>query len=91
MMVRPDILILDEPFIFLDPSSQMEIKDLIFRTNRERGTTILVSSHNLSYTADISTRMILLENGVIIKDIDNSESAAMEELTEYFAKKTASL
>ena len=91
MMVQPEILILDEPFNFLDPSSQIEIKDLIFKLNKERGTTILVSSHNLSYTADISTRMVLLENGIILKDIDNSESTAMEELIEYFAKKSLPL
>ena len=91
MMVRPEILILDEPFNFLDPSSQMEIKDLILKENRERGTTILISSHNLNYTTDISTRMILLESGIIIKDINNSESTAMEELTEYFVNKTTSL
>jgi len=90
MMVRPEILILDEPFNFLDPSSQMEIKDLILKESRERGATILISSHNLSYTTDISTRMILLESGTILKDINNSESAAMEELTEYFIKKTIS-
>jgi len=62
-----------------------------WKENRERGATILISSHNLSYTTDISTRMILLESGIIIKDINNSESAAMKGLTEYFIKKTTSL
>ncbi len=84
MLVNPEVLILDEPFNFLDPSSQIEIKDLIQKMNKERNTTVLISSHNLNYTTDISTRVVLLENGLIKRDIDNTGGAAITELTDYF-------
>lgn len=84
MMVNPEVLILDEPFNFLDPSSQIEIKDLILRMNKERNTTVLISSHNLNYTTDISTRVVLLENGLVKRDINNTGGAAIAELTDYF-------
>jgi ABC-2 type transport system ATP-binding protein len=87
MMIRPQVLILDEPFNFLDPSSQMEIRDMIRRLNEELHTTVLLSSHNLAYTTDVSTRLILLEHGLVIKDLPNSP-AAVDELTGYFLRQT---
>jgi ABC-2 type transport system ATP-binding protein len=84
MLLRPKVLILDEPFNFLDPSSQSAIKNLLLEYNRETGATILVSSHNLQHTVDISPRVALLENGVIIRDIDNADGKAQEELENYF-------
>lgn len=85
MMTEPEVLILDEPFNFLDPSSQMEIRDMIQQINRERGTTVLISSHNLNYTTDICSRVILLEKGIILKDLENGKEA-IEELHAYFMK-----
>ncbi len=84
MLLRPKVLILDEPFNFLDPSSQSAIKNLLLEYNCETGATILVSSHNLQHTVDISPRIALLENGVIIRDIDNADGKAQEELENYF-------
>lgn len=84
MLLRPQILILDEPFNFLDPSSQSHIKHLLTEYNRETGATILVSSHNLNHTVDICPRIALLENGVIIRDIDNRNGEAQTELESYF-------
>jgi ABC-2 type transport system ATP-binding protein len=83
MMIRPEILILDEPFNFLDPSSQIEIRDMILKMNQELNTTILISSHNLNYTTDISSRVVLLERGIIKKDLLNSPEARVE-LNDYF-------
>lgn len=83
IMIRPEILILDEPFNFLDPSSQIEIRDMILKLNQELNTTVLISSHNLNYTTDISSRVVLLEKGVIIKDLNNSPEA-ISELNTYF-------
>lgn len=88
MMVQPEILILDEPFNFLDPSSQIEIRDMILQLNKQNSTTVLISSHNLNYTTDISDRVVLLEKGIIIKDMKNSVEA-IEELNDYFIKKAA--
>lgn len=84
MLLQPKVLILDEPFNFLDPSSQSAIKRLLQDYNQRTGATILVSSHNLQHTVDICPRIALLEHGVIIRDIDNSNGQAAAELEHYF-------
>ena len=84
MLLQPKVLILDEPFNFLDPSSQSAIKRLLQEYNRRTGATILVSSHNLQHTVDICPRIALLEHGVIIRDIDNTDGQATKELESYF-------
>ena len=84
MFNNPQILILDEPFNFLDPSSQNTLKKILTEYNQQTGATILISSHNLSHTIDISTRIALLEHGVIIQDIENKNASARQQLEEYF-------
>jgi len=84
LILRPEVLILDEPFNFLDPSSQHAIKRLLQEYNQETHATILISSHNLTHTVDICSRIALLENGVIIRDIDNVKGSAQMELENYF-------
>ena len=84
MLRNPQLLILDEPFNFLDPSSQMAMKHMLEEYNKQTGATILVSSHNLSYTLDICTHVALLEHGKIIKDYPKSDSEAIKEIEEYF-------
>lgn len=84
MIQKPQVLILDEPFNFLDPSSQHAIKRILQDYHAETGATILISSHNLNHTTDICPRIALLENGVIIRDIQNVENSAEQELEEYF-------
>lgn len=84
MIQQPQVLILDEPFNFLDPSSQHAIKRILKTYHDETGATILISSHNLNHTTDICPRIALLENGVIIRDIQNENNSAEKELEEYF-------
>ena len=84
MIVNPKVLILDEPFNYLDPSSQAFIAHAIQRVCKERGTTVIISSHNLNFVADISTRILLLEKGKLVKDLANADGAAIAELNEYF-------
>lgn len=84
MLHQPQVLILDEPFNFLDPSSQSVIKHLLKEYNQETGAIVIVSSHNLEHTVDVCPRIALMENGHIIRDIDNSEYSAKQELEEYF-------
>ena len=84
MIHHPQLLILDEPFNFLDPSSQSIIKHLLKAYNEETGATVLVSSHNLNHTTDICPRIALLENGIIIRDIQNIHNSAEKELEDYF-------
>jgi ABC-2 type transport system ATP-binding protein len=81
---RPQLVILDEPFNFLDPSSQNILKHVLTNYNRETGATILISSHNLQHTVDISTRITLLEKGCVVKDLPNTDGSARTELENYF-------
>lgn len=81
---RPKLVILDEPFNFLDPSSQNVLKHELTDYSKETGATILISSHNLAHTIDISTRIALLEKGQIIKDLPNEGGSAKVELENYF-------
>lgn len=84
MLHHPRLLILDEPFNFLDPSSQAIIKHLLKKYNEEHGATVLISSHNLNHTVDICPRIALLEHGVILRDIRNEDNSAEKELEDYF-------
>ena len=85
MASQPRILILDEPFNFLDPTSQNALKTLLTDYNKKTGATILISSHNLQHTIEICPRIALMEDGRIIRDIDNHAGSALQELEEYFA------
>lgn len=85
MMSMPRLLILDEPFNFLDPSSQIVLKRLITDYHQQTGATILISSHNLQHTVDISTRIALMEHGKIVKDLPNDNGSARQELQDYFS------
>jgi len=84
MIVNPKILILDEPFNYLDPSSQINIARIIHEVNLQHGTTVLISSHNLNFISEICNRIILMEKGVILKDLTNADEAAAKELQSYF-------
>ena len=84
MLRNPQLLILDEPFNFLDPSSQMAMKYILEEYNKETAATIVVSSHNLSYTLDICSHVALLEHGKIIKDFPKSDADSIREIEEYF-------
>lgn len=84
MLIEPQILILDEPFNYLDPSSQIAVAHHIKRLNERLGTTVIISSHNLNYITDVTTRILLLEKGYIVKDIANEAGSAFDELNHYF-------
>ena len=84
MLHYPQLLILDEPFNFLDPSSQSIIKHLLKKYNEEHQATVIISSHNLNHTVDVCPRIALLEHGVIIRDIINEDNSAEKELEDYF-------
>lgn len=80
---QPEIVILDEPFANLDPSSQFQLRELIRKLGPERGITTLVSSHDLGHVTDISSRIVILDHGKIVKDIATS-AATLEELESFF-------
>lgn len=87
MITNPKVLLLDEPFNFLDPSSQMEMLRLLRDLNKEFGTTMILSSHNIELVSEISSRIILLEKGIVKKDISATAGEAIEELRTYFLGK----
>jgi ABC-2 type transport system ATP-binding protein len=84
MLVRPKLLILDEPFNFLDPSSQIIMKRLLQEYNRKYGTTILLSSHNLQHVMDICTRIVVLESGHIVRDEKSLNDDTKQAIKNYF-------
>ena len=84
---QPKLVILDEPFNFLDPTSQSILKRMLTDYNKQTGATILLSSHNLQHTIDISTRIVLLEKGHVISDIVNDSDEARQHLVDYFEEK----
>lgn len=84
MLHHPQLLILDEPFNFLDPTSQVSMKYLLEKYGKEYGSTIIVSSHNLTHTLDICSRITLLENGNVIKDYGRDYALLTSEIEGYF-------
>lgn len=70
---NPDFLILDEPINGLDPIAIIEFREIIERTNREKNTTILISSHILTELYHVSTRFGFIHNGQIIQEIAKSK------------------
>lgn len=78
----PKVIVLDEPFENLDPTSQVRLKELIIDA-RLSNTTFLISSHDLNHITDICDRIVLLENGKIISDMKGGEQA-LAELEAYF-------
>ena len=84
MMINPKVLLLDEPFNYLDPSSQIIISKLIQKMNQELVTSVPTFIHNQNSIADISTRILLLEKGLLVKDLPNHDGSATSELNAYF-------
>lgn len=84
MLNHPDTVVLDEPFNFLDPTSQSALKHLLREYHEEMHATILISSHNLNHTIDISTRIMLMEHGQIIRDLTNIDKSTETTLQAYF-------
>ncbi len=82
LLPKPEILILDEPFSFLDPTSQSWLKTTLKKLHQE-GMTMLISSHDLAHITEISDRMILLEKGKVIEDKPKTEET-LGELETYF-------
>lgn len=74
MMGRPQIVMLDEPFENLDPSSQIRLKKILNRERKERAVTYLVSSHDLNHITEVCERIVILENGRIVQDLKGSEN-----------------
>lgn len=80
---NPELIIWDEPFANLDPSTQIRLKNILFQLKADQSRTILISSHDLSHTVDVSSRIVALEKGKVVKDIE-STPATLKELEVFF-------
>src|SRR5690606_36710124 len=80
----PEIIILDEPFANLAPTTQIRLKKLIRDLTQNKEKTLLVSSHDLNHTVEVSDRIIALHKGELVKDIRTSEET-LKELESFFA------
>lgn len=79
---EPQVVVLDEPFANLDPSTQIRLKKII-KDLSSKGTTVLVSSHDLQDVTEVCKRIVLLEKGKVINDINTSKKT-LSDLESYF-------
>jgi len=80
----PKVLILDEPFTALDPSSQIRLKRFLTDLQQKQQITMLISSHDLNHVTEVCKRIVILEKGKVVKDIQTSDDT-LKELEAYFA------
>lgn len=81
---NPQIIILDEPFANLDPSTQIKLKNLIKELSKQDGVTFLISSHDLSHTTEVCNRIVVVNKGQLVKDIQTTPET-LKDLEQYFA------
>ena len=81
---QPEVIVLDEPFANLDPTTQIRLKSLIKEEAMNNGTTFLISSHDLTHVTEVCDRIVLLEKGTVLKDIKKT-SSTLKELEQYFS------
>jgi ABC-2 type transport system ATP-binding protein len=81
---QPEVVILDEPFANLNPTTQVRLKEIIKDLATQKEVTVLVSSHDLLHSTDVCERSVVLNKGEIVKDIITS-AETLEELEQFFA------
>jgi ABC-2 type transport system ATP-binding protein len=83
LLQDPEILILDEPFANLDPTTQLRLIEILKDWNEQKKMTIFISSHDLNHVTKVSSRILLMERGKIIKD-ELTNGQTLKELELYF-------
>ena len=84
MMGNPQVVVLDEPFANLDPTTQIRLKKILKTLTENKEITVLVSSHDLSHVTEVCERIVVLDKGAVVKDIVTS-AETLQELERYFA------
>lgn len=85
LLSEPSVLILDEPINGLDPEGIIEVRELLLNLNRERGVTMLISSHILTELSHLCTDYLFINHGRIVKSITHEElKESAEDLEEYY-------
>lgn len=79
----PDIVILDEPFANLDPTTQFRLKAIFKKIALEKKQTLLISSHDLMHTTEVCNRIVVLEKGKVVKDMATTPET-LKELEDFF-------
>jgi ABC-2 type transport system ATP-binding protein len=87
---NPEIIILDEPFANLDPSTQIKLKNLIKELSKQDGVTFLISSHDLSHTTEVCNRIVVVNKGLLVKDIQTNPET-LKDLEQYFADQVSTI
>lgn len=80
----PAIIILDEPFANLDPSTQIKLKNLIRDWSQNLDSTFLISSHDLAHTTEVCERIVVINKGELVRDIQTSPET-LRDLEQYFS------
>ena len=83
LMGNAEVIVLDEPFANLDPSSQYQLRGIIKEYAAQKEKTLLISSHDLDHVADVCSRIVILEKGEVVRDVKKTEST-LAELEEFF-------
>lgn len=81
---NPEVIILDEPFANLDPTTQIRLKGIIKELTANREVTVLISSHDLIHVTEVAERIVVLHKGEIVNDIKTS-TETLKELETFFA------
>ncbi len=81
---NPEVIILDEPFANLDPTTQIRLKQILKDLAEKQGVTVMVSSHDLMHVTDVCERIVVLEKGNIVKDLETNPTT-LKELEAHFA------
>lgn len=81
---NPEVIILDEPFANLDPSSQIRLKKILRELKEAREVTVLISSHDLIHVTEVCERIVVLEKGKVVKDIKTAPET-LKELEDFFS------
>lgn len=81
----PEVVILDEPFANLDPTTQIRLKGILKDITEQKQKTVLISSHDLMHVTDVCKRIVVLEKGKKVKDISTTPET-LKELEEYFSQ-----
>ena len=84
MMGNPEVVILDEPFANLDPTTQIRLKKILKTLTEDREITVLISSHDLSHVTEVCERIVVLEKGEVVKDLKTSNET-LKELESHFS------
>ncbi len=86
LMIKPEVLVLDEPFSNLDPTSQFQLKSLLKDWRDHHKMCMLISSHDLNHVTEVCERIVVLHEGDIVHDLQTNENT-LKELEAYFAVK----